>query len=61
MALGKSVEQALQLVEEATGLPVYVEADSSLPRNMLAQLTPAGGDMPFHRVAYQADRSWSPD
>jgi hypothetical protein len=61
MALGTSVEQVLQLVEEATGVPVYIEADSNLPRNILAQLTPAGGDMPFHRVAYQADRSSSPD
>jgi hypothetical protein len=61
MPLGKSVEKVLQLVEEATGRPVYVEADSSLPKNKLAQLTLAGGDTPFHRVVYQAERAASAD
>src|SRR5216684_854000 len=61
MALGKSVEKVLRLVEERTGLPVHVETDASLPRNILAKVTMARGRMPFHRVAYQPDRSASPD
>lgn len=43
MALGKSVEKVLRVVEEAIGLPFHVEADSNLPRNELAQLTMARG------------------
>ena len=61
MALGKSVEKVLRLVEETTGLPVHAEPDSNLPRNILAQLTIARGKMPFHLVAYQPDRSATPD
>ena len=61
MALGKSVEKVLRLVEETTGLPVHVEPDSTLPPNLLAKVTMARGKMPFHRVAYQPARSESPD
>ena len=61
MALGESVEKVLRLVEQKTSLPVYVEADATLPRNILAKLTMARGKMPFRRVAYQPDRSASPD
>ena len=61
MALGKSVEKVLRLVEEKTGLPVHVETDASLPPNILAKVTMARGKMPIHRVAYQPDRSASPD
>jgi hypothetical protein len=61
MALGKSVEKVFRLVEQETGLPIHVEADATLPRNILAQLTMARGKMPFHQVAYQPDRSASPD
>lgn len=61
MALGKSVEKVLRLVEETTGLPVHVEPDGSLPPNILARVTMARGKTPFHRVAYQPDCSASPD
>ena len=61
MALGKSVETVLRLVEETTGLPVHVEPDDSLPSNILARLNMARGKVPFHRIAYQPNRSTSPD
>ncbi len=61
MALSSSVEKVLRLVEEKSGLPVHVEADSSLPKNELAKVTMARGGMPFHRVAVQPHASATPD
>jgi hypothetical protein len=51
MVLGKAVENVLRLVEKKTGLPVHVEADTSLQPHILAKVTRARGKMPFHKVA----------
>jgi len=61
MALGTSVEKVLRLVEARTGLPVHVQPDASLPGNLLAKVTMARGQMPFHQVDFQPNRSASPD
>lgn len=53
MALSKSVEKVLRMVEEKSGLPVHVEPDPALPKNELAKVTMARREMPFHRVALQ--------
>jgi hypothetical protein len=61
MALSPTVEKVLRQVEKATGLPVHVEPDSTLPKNILAKVTMARGGIPFHQVAYQSASSAAPD
>jgi hypothetical protein len=39
MALSPTVEKVLRQVEKTTGLPVHVEPDSTLPKNILAKVT----------------------
>lgn len=61
MALTIATERAFKLVEQATGLPVHVQPDASLPKNILAKVTPARGRTPFHQVAYHPTASAAPD
>jgi hypothetical protein len=61
MALTDSVAKVLTQVEESTGLPVHVEPDSTLPQNILAKVTMARGNIPFHQVAYHSRASEVPD
>lgn len=61
MSLSEITQKVFRLVEEASGLPVHVEPDSNLPKNILAKLTMARGKMPFHQVTYRPDHWASPD
>lgn len=61
MGLTPSVAKVLKLVEETTGLPVHVEEDSRLPQNILAKVTMARGNIPFHQVAYKSKATEAPD
>lgn len=53
--------QVLQLVRERTGRPVHVEADRSLPPNVLAKLDVARGGSPVHRIAIHPSAINEPD
>lgn len=53
--------QVLQLVRERTGKPVHVEADRSLPPNVLAKLDVARGGSPIHRIAIHPSSINEPD
>src|SRR5256885_13145739 len=61
MALSPTVEKVLRQVEKVTGLPVHIEPDATLPKNILAKVTVARGGIPFHQVAYQSNASTAPD
>jgi hypothetical protein len=61
MGLSASTHAVIKLVEETTGLPVDVEADSSLPSNVLAAVKMARGRTPLHSITYQPNTSTAPD
>ena len=61
MANSPAVEKALKQVESLSGKPVHIEATSSLPPNILANVRMARGGLPFHMIEYQSSLGDSPD
>lgn len=61
MNLSETTRTVLRLVETRSGIPVHVEADSSLPGTTLAKVVMARGALALHRVTYRPDSSSPPD
>jgi len=61
MSLSETTRKVLGLVEERSGIPVYVEPDPNLPGTLLAKVVMARDNLPLHRVFYRPNSVVPPD